>query len=63
MKDSEYFWRNSSDKSKFKDFSVVKRKEMELLGRVNRIMDRKRLPNNKNEMCDDKFFRREPIGL
>ena len=26
LKDSEYFWKNSSDKNKFKDFSVAKRK-------------------------------------
>lgn len=37
---------------------MEKRKEDQVLDRLNRILARKRLPDEKGEMCDEKFFRR-----
>ena len=52
LKDSEYFWKCNKEKEKMKDFSVAKKKEIELTHRYNKIMDRKKLPDHKEEMCD-----------
>ena len=59
LKDNEYFWSSvKSERDRLKDFGVVKRREVELLSRMKRITDRKKLPDEREDMCDEKFFRR-----
>ena len=59
LKDNEYFWREmAQERKRFKDFSVEKRKEDERKKRLAGIQERKKLPDERNEMCDAKYFQR-----
>jgi len=43
-----------------RDYSTNRKKEVERSSRLDKIMARKKLPDIKEDMCDLKYFRRNP---
>lgn len=40
------------EQARLRDFDVIKRKEDEIKHRLNRILERKKVVDDKEEMCD-----------
>ena len=40
------------ERDRLKDYTVTKRKEDQVLKRLEKVLARKKLPDNKDEMCD-----------
>jgi hypothetical protein len=46
LKENEFFWRSLREqKERLKDYSVTKKKEDEIMGRLTKILNRKKLPD------------------
>lgn len=59
LKENEYFWRNiKEERARLKDFSVNKRREDQTALRLESILNKKKVVEERNEVCDEKYFRR-----
>ena len=59
LKENEYFWRGvRSERERLKDFSVTKRREDQVVRKLEGVLDKRRVVDEKGEMCDEKYFRR-----
>lgn len=61
LKENEYFWRGvRKERERLKDFAASKRKEDQQLKKVEEALARHKPIDNRDEMCDEKYFRRHP---